>query len=185
MTTVALPQRERVGEQAAQIVRAMQAHPGYERMRSSSMRYSTCWAMFTGYPLIGKWSLERVGLSRAKHVRWGRPSRWRVRTVGPNRLAFVADAIESPVAVLLLRLGAASRTIGAAGGQTLTHGDGHPTAVRTDSGRHGTELITRIGSSSCQVRPGSFGQPHWQEVGAVGNAASRTGGGVGDQDECG
>jgi len=30
----------------------MQAHPGYQRLRSSSMKYSTCWVTFTGYPLI-------------------------------------------------------------------------------------------------------------------------------------
>ncbi|MFC7483065.1 hypothetical protein ACFQX7_27940 [Luedemannella flava] len=37
----------------------MQAHPAYERLRTSSMKYSTCWATFTGYPTISQWSLER------------------------------------------------------------------------------------------------------------------------------
>jgi len=48
-----------VGERAATILRAMQAHPGYKRLHSSSMRYSSCWATFTGYPLISRWSLDR------------------------------------------------------------------------------------------------------------------------------
>src|SRR5215470_10213223 len=59
MTTVTMPEAARVGERAAQIMQAMQAHPGYERLRSSSMKYSSCWATFTGYPLISKWLLER------------------------------------------------------------------------------------------------------------------------------
>lgn len=48
-----------VGSRAAQILAAMQAHPGYDRLNSSSMKYSTCWATFTGYPTIAEWSLER------------------------------------------------------------------------------------------------------------------------------
>jgi hypothetical protein len=28
-------------------------------LRSSSMRYSTCWATFTGYPLVCRWDLDR------------------------------------------------------------------------------------------------------------------------------
>ncbi|MGH3871869.1 MAG: hypothetical protein ACRDSR_10215 [Pseudonocardiaceae bacterium] len=59
MTTTPMPDAGRVGERAAQILEAMRAHPGYERLRSSSMRYSTCWATFTGYPVISQWSLER------------------------------------------------------------------------------------------------------------------------------
>ena len=59
MTTVTMPEATRVGERAAQIMRVMQAHPSYERLRNSSMKYSTCWATFTGYPLISRWSLER------------------------------------------------------------------------------------------------------------------------------
>lgn len=59
MTTPTLPQPEQVGARAAQIMDAMRAHPGYDRLHSSSMRYSTCWATFTGYPAISRWSLER------------------------------------------------------------------------------------------------------------------------------
>lgn len=59
MTTTTMPEAAQVGERAAQILRAMQAHPGYERLRSSSMRYSTCWATFTGYPLVSQWNLDR------------------------------------------------------------------------------------------------------------------------------
>jgi hypothetical protein len=59
MTTTTMPDAARVGERAAQIMRAMQAHRSHDRLRSSSMRYSTCWATFTGYPLISNWSLER------------------------------------------------------------------------------------------------------------------------------
>jgi len=47
------------GRRAAQILTAMQDHPSYERLNSSSMKYSTCWATFTGYPTIAEWSLER------------------------------------------------------------------------------------------------------------------------------
>jgi hypothetical protein len=54
MTTTTMPEAAQAGERAAQILRAMQAHPGYERLRSSSMRYSTCWATFTGYPLVSQ-----------------------------------------------------------------------------------------------------------------------------------
>ncbi|MGH3706743.1 MAG: hypothetical protein ACRDRU_19885 [Pseudonocardiaceae bacterium] len=50
---------ERVGARAARILAAMRAHPGYDRLRGSSMKYSTCWATFTGYPLVSQWSLER------------------------------------------------------------------------------------------------------------------------------
>lgn len=57
--TTTMPDAAQVGERAAHILRTMQAHPGYERLRSSSMRYSTCWATFTGYPLVSQWSLDR------------------------------------------------------------------------------------------------------------------------------
>lgn len=39
-----------VGTRAAQVLLAIQQHPGYERLTSSSMKYSSCWATFTGYP---------------------------------------------------------------------------------------------------------------------------------------
>jgi hypothetical protein len=48
-----------VGLRAVEILAAMQSHPGYDRLNSSSMKYSTCWATFTGYPTIAEWSLER------------------------------------------------------------------------------------------------------------------------------
>ncbi|MEJ3750595.1 hypothetical protein WEI85_45975 [Actinomycetes bacterium KLBMP 9797] len=47
-----------VGPQAAQILERMCAHPAYERLTSSSMKYSTCWATFTGYPTISNWNLD-------------------------------------------------------------------------------------------------------------------------------
>ncbi|MGH3720833.1 MAG: hypothetical protein ACRDRI_18695 [Pseudonocardiaceae bacterium] len=59
MVTSPMPGAGRVGARAARILDAMRAHPGYDRLRSSSMRYSTCWATFTGYPVISRWSLER------------------------------------------------------------------------------------------------------------------------------
>jgi hypothetical protein len=59
MTTTTMPDAARVGERAAQILRAMQAHPGYDRLRSSSMKYSSCWSTFTGYPLVAEWNLDR------------------------------------------------------------------------------------------------------------------------------
>lgn len=59
MATIPMPEPARVGARAARILEAMRAHPGYDRLHSSSMRYSTCWATFTGYPAISRWSLER------------------------------------------------------------------------------------------------------------------------------
>jgi hypothetical protein len=54
-----MPEASAVGEQAAEILRAIEAHPGYERLTSSSMKYTDCWATFTGYPLICEWDLDR------------------------------------------------------------------------------------------------------------------------------
>jgi len=59
MTMLTMPEPKLVGERAAQILDAMHDHPGYDRLRGSSMKYSTCWATFTGYPVISQWSLER------------------------------------------------------------------------------------------------------------------------------
>ncbi len=53
------PTVNQVGARAADILTAMRAHPAWERLNSSSMRYSTCWATFTGYPAVSQWSLER------------------------------------------------------------------------------------------------------------------------------
>lgn len=47
-----------VGRRAAEILAQMQAHPAYARLTDSSMKYSPCWATFTGYPTISKWDLE-------------------------------------------------------------------------------------------------------------------------------
>ena len=58
MTTITMSEPAQVGERATQIMHAMRAHPGYERLHSSSMKYSSCWATFTGYPLVSRWSLE-------------------------------------------------------------------------------------------------------------------------------
>jgi len=57
--TTQMPAPEAVGERAAQIFDAMRAHPGWERLNGSSMRYSSCWATFTGYPTIARWSLDQ------------------------------------------------------------------------------------------------------------------------------
>ncbi|MFG1648433.1 hypothetical protein ACGFIE_00780 [Micromonospora sp. NPDC049275] len=54
-----MPEVDEVGRRAAEILDKMQEHPAYGRLQSSSMRYSTCWATFTGYPAISRWSLER------------------------------------------------------------------------------------------------------------------------------
>ncbi|MFB9238373.1 hypothetical protein ACFFWC_22930 [Plantactinospora siamensis] len=58
-TTVRMPAADAVGARAAQILDAMQSHPGWERLNGSSMKYSTCWATFTGYPTVAQWSLDR------------------------------------------------------------------------------------------------------------------------------
>ncbi|MDR7277715.1 hypothetical protein [Catenuloplanes atrovinosus] len=56
MTTTLNPQQ--VGERAAQILAAIETHPLHQRLTSSSMKYSTCWATFTGYPLVARWNLD-------------------------------------------------------------------------------------------------------------------------------
>ncbi|MEV4384292.1 hypothetical protein AB0J68_00970 [Micromonospora sp. NPDC049580] len=59
MTISSMPEVGEVGRRAAEILDKMQEHPAYGRLQSSSMKYSTCWATFTGYPAISRWSLER------------------------------------------------------------------------------------------------------------------------------
>lgn len=59
MGTATMPDAVAVGERAAEILTSMKEHPGYERLTSSSMKYSTCWATFTGYPLVCQWNLDR------------------------------------------------------------------------------------------------------------------------------
>lgn len=59
MTTVSMPTAAEVGKLAADILRRMQEHPAHKRLVTSSMKYSTCWATFTGYPVIAFWNLDR------------------------------------------------------------------------------------------------------------------------------
>jgi hypothetical protein len=53
-----LPAPAEVGERAHQVLAAMQAHELYGPLTGGSMRYTDCWATFTGYPTIARWSLE-------------------------------------------------------------------------------------------------------------------------------
>ncbi|MFC7273801.1 hypothetical protein ACFQS1_07415 [Paractinoplanes rhizophilus] len=50
-----------VGRRGAEILKQMQAHPLWERFTTSSMRYSPCWATYTGMPAISKFDLDRDG----------------------------------------------------------------------------------------------------------------------------
>ncbi|MGC4815710.1 hypothetical protein ACLQ29_34875 [Micromonospora sp. DT228] len=59
MTSSSMLEAGEVGRRAAEILYKMQAHLVYGRLQSSSTKYSTCWATFTGYPAISRWSLER------------------------------------------------------------------------------------------------------------------------------
>jgi hypothetical protein len=56
MTTCTVAQ---VGARAADILTAMRGHPAWDRLNNSAMRYSDCWATFTGYPTVSRWSLAR------------------------------------------------------------------------------------------------------------------------------
>ena len=47
----------KAGRRAAQILAEIEAHPAYERLTGSSMRYVDCWATFTGYPVVSRWDL--------------------------------------------------------------------------------------------------------------------------------
>lgn len=49
---------ETVGRRAAEILDGIKAHPLHKRLTGSSMRYSTCWATFTGYMTISEWNLD-------------------------------------------------------------------------------------------------------------------------------
>lgn len=53
-----LPAPVDVGARACDILTAMQAHELYKPLTGGSMRYADCWATFTGYPTIARWSLE-------------------------------------------------------------------------------------------------------------------------------
>src|SRR5262245_40586778 len=49
------------GRRAAEILDAVEAHPLFERLRTSTLAYPTCWATFTGYPLISEWDIDTDG----------------------------------------------------------------------------------------------------------------------------
>ncbi|RKN50449.1 hypothetical protein [Micromonospora endolithica] len=59
MAPSVMPPVAAVGRRAAEILDQIQQHPAHGRLLSSSMKYSSCWATFTGYPAISRWSLER------------------------------------------------------------------------------------------------------------------------------
>ncbi|GLZ60934.1 hypothetical protein [Micromonospora sp. NBRC 107095] len=59
MAPQTMPEPAEVGCRAAEILDQVMQHPSSGRLRSSSMRYSSCWATFTGYPAISRWSLDR------------------------------------------------------------------------------------------------------------------------------
>lgn len=50
-----------VGTRAAEILSQMQAHELWERFTTSSMKYSPCWATYTGMPSITKFDLDTDG----------------------------------------------------------------------------------------------------------------------------
>lgn len=54
-----MPAPAKVGARAARILDQITDHEYYERLTSSSMKYSTCWSTFTGYPVIANWDLDR------------------------------------------------------------------------------------------------------------------------------
>ncbi|WP_328414998.1 hypothetical protein OG470_21965 [Micromonospora sp. NBC_00389] len=58
MASSQMPAATAVGRRAAEILDQMRQHPAFDRLHSSSMKYSSCWATFTGYPAISRWSLD-------------------------------------------------------------------------------------------------------------------------------
>lgn len=54
-----MPEAALVGQRAAEILESIRGHRLYERLTGSSMKYSTCWSTFTGYPLVSRWDLDR------------------------------------------------------------------------------------------------------------------------------
>ncbi len=50
-----------VGQRAAQIHMALREHPLFERLSTSSMKYSSCWATFTGMPTVAHFDLDADG----------------------------------------------------------------------------------------------------------------------------
>ncbi|MFF4879469.1 hypothetical protein [Micromonospora sp. NPDC000668] len=59
MASSQMPEATAVGRRAAEVLDRMRQHPAFDRLHSSSMKYSSCWATFTGYPAISRWSLDR------------------------------------------------------------------------------------------------------------------------------
>lgn len=54
-----MPEAAAVGRRAAEILDDVRKHPAFDRLHSSSVKYSDCWATFTDYPAISRWSLDR------------------------------------------------------------------------------------------------------------------------------
>jgi len=50
-----------VGARAAEILTQMRSHHLWERFTTSSMKYSPCWATYTGMPSISKFDLDTDG----------------------------------------------------------------------------------------------------------------------------
>jgi hypothetical protein len=48
-----------IGERARAVLHAIKESDYYRRLLTSSMLYETCWATFTGYPLIPRWDQRR------------------------------------------------------------------------------------------------------------------------------
>ncbi|MEV0810922.1 hypothetical protein [Micromonospora sp. NPDC050200] len=59
MANSSMPEAAAVGRRAAEILEGMRQHSAFDRLHSSSMKYSSCWATFTGYPAVSRWSLDR------------------------------------------------------------------------------------------------------------------------------
>ncbi|GAA2915132.1 hypothetical protein Acy02nite_91670 [Actinoplanes cyaneus] len=58
MSETNLPTPAVVGKRAAEVLTAVFNSDDFDRLRKSSLYYTDCWATFTGYPLIAKWSLK-------------------------------------------------------------------------------------------------------------------------------
>lgn len=50
-----------IGPQAAALLDAIEMHPLFPRLRTSTLKYPECWATFTGYPIISEWDLDEDG----------------------------------------------------------------------------------------------------------------------------
>lgn len=48
-----------VGSRAAEIIDRLRRHPLYERLTGSSMKYSSCWATFTGMATVAAFDMDR------------------------------------------------------------------------------------------------------------------------------